>query len=72
MAVNTTHLSKNLLSNQSIWRDTQEAKVEADAQLLETGGTQTRAGVGRILRSLGKGVKTGLMAHGLAMTSSKM
>lgn len=72
MAVNTTHLSKNLLSNQSIWRDTQEAGVKADAQPLETGDAQQKAGLGNILRNMGKGLKTGLLAHGMAMTSSKM
>lgn len=72
MAVHTTHLQKNLLSNQSIWRNAQEAEVKADAQPLETGDPQKDAGLSRIVRKVGKGVKTGLLAHGMAMISSKM
>lgn len=72
MAVNTTHLQKNSLSNRSIWRDAQEEAVKTEIDRIESGDEQKEAGLGRVLRSVGKGIKTGLMAHGLAMTSSKM
>lgn len=72
MAVHTTHLQKNFLSNQSIWRDAQDEAVKPEIHPMESGDVQKEASLGRVLRSVGKGIKTGLMAHGLAMTSGKM
>ncbi|MBX3051134.1 MAG: hypothetical protein KF753_06665 [Caldilineaceae bacterium] len=72
MAVNTTHMQKNLWSDTSTGIGKENERVKTDAHQMETSDVQKEAVVGRILRSVGKGIKTGLLAHGMAMTSGKM
>lgn len=72
MAVNTTHMQKILWSDYSTGIDNKDEGVKTDAHQMETSDVQTEAALGHILRSVGKGIKTGLLAHGMAMTSGKM
>lgn len=72
MAVNTTHMQKILWSDTSTGIDKKDEGVKTDAHPIEADDVQTDAVLSRILSSVGKGIKTGLLAHGMAMTSGKM
>ncbi len=72
MAVNTTQMQKILWSDYSTGIGKEDEGVKTDAHQMETSDVQNEAVLGRIVRSVGKGIKTGLLAHGMAMTSGKM